>query len=1339
MRKYIPTSRVNPCPVCADTRRRCRHLSDNPDMVLCMTATDANGAPPGWKFLKLTRDGLWGIVRRNLGEIDDASRAQWAEYWRNLRIERLRTEKARHAASLTEGERDKQIRDILGQLPLCSHHHEDLERRGLNSQLIKKGKFKSVEQWQKLDREVSYQLAGVSLGGRSLMTPKSGYLCPVWNPQGQMIAWQLRVDNPAEDAPKYFWASSRTKKRPNGATAHLQNGELPLTFCTPVVQDEHAPKENTPDFSLSYIGLAEGFLKPWIIAQLRNQITIGAAGGNFAGSPETFKRYLTAASLELKKRQGSRVQGAREIVQKGIRSLVNENHLIEVEEEGAQGAGCKGETSSHEKHFSPPLPAPFPPASSLSGTKDLLLWADAGAVANKNVMRQYRRTYELVRSWGYTLRVAWWGQLDKSCLDGDEYTGCFEILTWAQFESLSRNPLSFWDNVTRSLNKIKRLYSPRRGFTRQVRRRVQRSASPTILVYTPDDLPTPEEYKKMGCPKIIYLGDERVSIWQEAVKKGWQHILDKSAPGLGKSYTAGSMSAVEFGVHQLWYLANDHRNPTTLTVETNFVDLVPRHSGFARDTTRLTPGGQPFLVHPNGKGDFATTPGNCHRASTFRALAAKNINHIEESDNPICLSCHLYNACRNNIGSGFGYRKQRYSVLQHSQIRAHPDSLPCPEDYQFGDCGIFWDEASLIMRSRKKIEINISNFNQTAGELAVTAPELFTKLQPIFERLKFLFCGVTLGPEKTGQPWSNCPIDQPSLPGHLQTGQFDHPQRSILESQRVGEGCPVFSRISPAGKFGEGFLWTLGNIQLPTCGRYGYDDTAIHQLLGQPPDDIIDIINQLVRKLAPDLRFLSTGADSVDTSVGTKGERATSRRINKLLRCVAYQEAKQALDAVSLNWLVPLLEVWGGYTRGALHFDKGVLTVHQQDTRHRDVANAAQYNIFLDGTLDVRYLALKLGVVVENVLVVEQLTPSYENLTVIHITDMGVLGRDRRSSMHQRLEFLRSEIEKLSPGVAFLERKSYAKPGDGYHFRDSRGVNRFADALAVASVGIPYPNIGDLAAEYQVLTGKPVVLDNPQLLEEDESVGEFSVSTQLSTGSLVEEDITFEEFVDSCVRSEIIQECGRLRAHLRPDEKLVYYFIGDYDLEFLSEAIPGITLKKIAAVEISPQAGTTKQRAIWLVSRLFSRIFSQDKKPPTQQEISQLAKTEYREMTQGRISQIGKEFGGWSIFSKLITELLSSFLEAKTQNHTQFDEEERWVKDVYLPLLVHGGNIQPVEAIKEVSQLISVYGWQTFRRFIQSVAIDVKTTLLEYLLLIIPQDILKILVDTSYLFHDDSS
>lgn len=1282
MRKYIPTSHTHPCPVCGDQNRRCRHLPNSPNTMLCMSATDAFSAPSGWQFLKLTRDGLWGIVQRSPENIDDASSSKWANHWRNLHNQRLHQENARHPVSrtatfskgLSEEDRDIQIRHVLRQLPLSIKHQEDLKRRRLNDELIVAGKFKSVEQWHKLKSEVSYRLAGVSLGGRSLITPQSGYLCPVWNPEGQIIGWQLRVDNPGDDAPKYLWASSRTKNRPNGPTVHLHNGELPLTFCTPVVQgnwsgdcmsflqkeageqgagsrgdnwmriephpiEDHQNQRFGGGLDLEkdkaeqghqssvyafcslppapclaqnsslvgpFIGLAEGILKPWIIAQLRHQITIGAAGGNFAGSPQTFKRYLTAAT------------------------------------------------------------------ASLDGTKDVLLWADAGAIANKNVMRQYRRTYELLTHWGYNLRVAWWGQLDKSCLDGDEYTGEFEVLTWAQFESLSRNPLSFWDNVTQELNRIKRLLSPKRGFLQKPHRVVQPSQARETLTYICGNLPTPEQYKKLGCPKIIYSSDERVSLWQEAVSKGWQHILDKSAPGLGKSHTAGSMKAEEFSSRQLWYLASDHRNPTTLTVETNFVDLPPRNNGFVYDTTRLTPSGQPFLVHPNGLEHCATTAGNCHRTSMFRTLTLKNIDEIGESDNPICISCHLYNACRHTAGSGFGYRFQRHSVLQYPQIRAHPDSLPNPVGYQFSDCGIFWDEASQIMRSRFKIEVHLSDFNQTLGELSLSAPSLYEKLKPTFELLRFL-C------------WGN------------------HDESAIFKR----------------------------DIPPPQATRYGYNDATIRQLLGTPPDNLAELINQLIVELSLDLDFLAQTADSIDVGVSTKAKYISTKQINRLFRSTANQEAKRALEAVTLNWLVPLLKVWGGYHQGVFQFSMGVLTIHLLDTRHRDVANAAQYNIYLDSTLNVNYLALKLNVNVEDVLVVEQKTPQYNNLKVVNITSMGVLGRDRRSSMHQRLESLRTEIEKLSPQVTFIERKSYAKPGDGYHFRDSRGVNRFQEATAIASIGIPYPNIGSLAAEYQVLTGKPAFFDLPQVFDEDESI-----FTQVSTAA--HEDFSFKEFVDSCVQSEIIQESGRLRAHLRPNEKLVYYFVGDYDLDFLSKALPGITLEKIAATEISPSAGTTKQQAIWVISRLFSRIFSQDSKP-TQQAISQLAKAENQEITQGRISQICKDFGGWSIFKKLITELLSNFIKTHSQNNYKFDKEERWIKDVYLPLLFHIGEIQPIETIQEVYQLISISGLQTFCQFIKSVAIDIKTTLLEYLFLFLPQDIFSIIKNITHNFNEDSS
>ncbi|WP_156818054.1 hypothetical protein [Mastigocladopsis repens] len=1212
MSNFISTSRTKPCPVCGDTRGRCRELRDDPNKFLCMTVTDGYSTPPGFTFRGLTKDGTWGVITRDMGKADNEARHEWISRWRHLKAERLKAEKERLSRLLPEPDRDKHIRNIFSQLSLFPDHRDDLRRRGLSDDLIKAGMFRSVVSWQKLDREVSHQLAGVGISGRSLTNFDSGYLVPVWNEKLEIVSWQLRLDNPDKDEGKYRWASSRfKKKRPNGPTSHLSNGELPLTYCLPITGrcgDSHIsnfevtnPQSNLlpvgDAFSLpQYIGLAEGILKPWIISQLRSQIVIGAAGGNFGSSPETFKRYLLAAKAQL-----------------GIDN-------------------CQ-----------------------------LILWADAGAVLNKNVMRQYRRTYELVTRWGYTLRVAWWGQLDKSCADPDEYAGKYELLTWAQFEGLSRNPSRFWDDVKYQILKIKRLVRPHRGFQQQ-KRQYRQEQTATTIIYIPGELPTPDEYIQLGCPKIIYQGDERVSIWKEAVAKGWQHILDKSAPGLGKSHTAGSMKASEFNLHQLWYLACDHRNPTTFTVEQNFVDLPPRHNGLAYDHDRLTPMGQPFLVHPTGTYVGKLFPSNCHRTPIFRALGSKNVANIENSSNPICLSCHLYNACRSNRGMGFGYRYERYSVFGYSQVRAHPDSLPNCDDYEYSECGAFWDEASLVMLTRKKIEVSISDFNQMAGELAVAAPFLFTKLKPIFERLRFL-----LWPEEYGfgMLWAN----DTTLP----TRNVSSPKPTSLST-----------RVAP---------------------RYGYNDTAIRQMLGEIPQDITDIISEVELALRPDLSFLLSAPDNIDASTGTKTEKITSRRINKLLRGQTYTEAKEQINQVLLNWLVPLLEVWANYIRGSFHFDKGILSVHLEDNRHREVATATKFNIYLDGTLDVRYLALKLEVGVENILVISQLVPSYDNLTVVHVTDMGLLGRDRRDSLLQRVAALRETITNkyLGLSVAIIERKAFAQTGDGYHFRDGRGINRFADVNVLVSLGIPYPNIGELAAEYQVLTGVvPDISVEKSPLKEENLAAKFS-------------DLNFQEFVDSLVRAEILQESGRLRAHLRSEEELIYYFVGDFDVGFLQEELPGCKFQRVRAIEIDWRAAECGEQTKFVLTKAIARqILSGNEKPTQQDVVDEIAQAlpKGKAIKQSRVSQIVKEhmshIGGWNQLRVLIAKLLERVTQERGEQVLSSDES--WLAKIYFPLL---GEESPVEAIVNLIQVAQVVGTR-FGAILQYVSLDVRSQLLSH-------------------------
>lgn len=353
MSKYTPTKRSNPCEICGNTSGKCRTSEidfggKSAALHLCMAYPDDANAPD-FKYLGQTKDGLWGKYVSLLDCARQPSNEEERERWRrerSLKIQqRLSDEKRRHAQSLSEVERDKEIRLILGQLSLSNAHRAHLKQdRGLSDEEIATRCYRSIEKFQKLNVEVSHRLAGVSITGLTLTHFDSGIICPIPNPEGLFVGWQLRRDN-SDDTGKSRWASSKSDKRPNGATSHLQNGELPLGFYRPTgsLTNRNA------------IGLTEGVgFKPSHTAEVFGQIVIGASGGNFGGSPQTFKHYLDSASKEL------------------------------------------------------------------GGIKLTTLYADAAAVSNHAVLNQYRRTYELVQGWGYTLQVAWWGQIDKTAPDSDE-------------------------------------------------------------------------------------------------------------------------------------------------------------------------------------------------------------------------------------------------------------------------------------------------------------------------------------------------------------------------------------------------------------------------------------------------------------------------------------------------------------------------------------------------------------------------------------------------------------------------------------------------------------------------------------------------------------------------------------------------------------------------------------------------------------------------------------------------------------------------------------------------------------------------------------------------------
>jgi hypothetical protein len=226
--------------------------------------------------------------------------------------------------------------------------------------------------------------------------------------------------------------------------------------------------------------------------------------------------------------------------------------------------------------------------------------------------------------------------------------------------------------------------------------------------------------------------NQRLQVWQNAVNQGYKYILDTSAPGLGKSHTAGITLPEAFSVEKLWYLSPDHRNPTTGVIESNYVDLTVRHNGLKIDDSRKTPNGNPFLVWPKA-GEEPDTKGNCFKADLFQKFRAKNLNVETAEDSPICQTCKLAHLCKNGSGQKYGasFRGDRKNALAFPKIRAHADSMPNPGDFDYSISGIIWDEAGTQLKPMDSVDVTLADFDQTWALLEGKAPDLHEQLKPL--------------------------------------------------------------------------------------------------------------------------------------------------------------------------------------------------------------------------------------------------------------------------------------------------------------------------------------------------------------------------------------------------------------------------------------------------------------------------------------------------------------------------------------------------------------------------------------------------------------------------------
>ncbi|WP_236721526.1 PriCT-2 domain-containing protein [Trichormus sp. NMC-1] len=515
----------------------------------------------------------------------------------------------------------------------------------------------------------------------------------------------------------------------------------------------------------------------------------------------------------------------------------------------------------------------------------------------------------------------------------------------------------------------------------------------------------------------------RTQTYLDAAKSGKKFILDLSHAGAGKSHTVGEFMPEQLGVNTLFYLSNEHRNPTVATIE-NWTDLPVRHNGLVADAYKLTPLGNP-QVHWPQPGEEPNVEGTCPLTDFFNALATKGYKKetsAEASLNPICNGCKLRANCagRDAAGNvlpkvnGATFRRDRRDALASQRIRANINSLPQATDITAMKSGAFVDEASRQLQPVDFIKVSLRDFDSSMMEVQTKLPTVYDKIRSLVLPLRVLLTGEIPPVEET---------------------------------------------------------------------YHGYNDELIRALLGAIPTDLPEIITEL-ETIAPDIEELVQQADSVtlygvdksDACGGRSHRENINRKTLKFIRShlnkQAAQETYRNISDLPVRWLIPLLEVIGDIQPGALRVKNKHLIIATKNSRQVDVLKAFDFVFLMDATANRDNVAMQLGINPEEILVISEIPPDYSNLTIHQITGFGLLNKDRGNKLKERIAALREELNQRHDGnIAYIDHLAHKNKGDGHWFADNRGSNAYQDKQALCSFGTPYQDIGASGQSYITLTG----------------------------------------------------------------------------------------------------------------------------------------------------------------------------------------------------------------------------------------------------------------------------
>jgi predicted XRE-type DNA-binding protein len=308
------------------------------------------------------------------------------------------------------------------------------------------------------------------------------------------------------------------------------------------------------------------------------------------------------------------------------------------------------------------------------------------------------------------------------------------------------------------------------------------------------------------------------------------------------------------------------------------------------------------------------------------------------------------------------------------------------------------------------------------------------------------------------------------------------------------------------------------------------------------------------------------------------------------------------------------------------------------------------------------------------------------------------LNEGKKIAVFDHKAFTDSDSKTVNPVYLELEKQGLIQT-TAAHFRDSRGINRLKDCQVLIKVGRAIANLGEMAAQWQAMTG--------QIVNPAELTGRYG------------------EWVRDRIISEDIQEIARQRANRRPDEQLDAVLIGDYseaDIEAIANYFTGATIERVDAYDICPESarkGVQTERgiveAVWAAVQSGLKITT-----------SQVA--EIVGVSRSRVSQVSQTLMGGG-FRRLVEvlEMLFLAINSKTNTLDELDltEDELWAAREFLPAVVGdllNGDTTPEEVAEDAIAIAQHYGSRTFERILAVTPLQTLVKLFGSILPLLPLD-----------------